>query len=69
MFKWLQSPSFRFWFSIVQLVLVSLLWSAAALGIVAQGEPPFVLHLSFFAIWQGAFIAAITTDVRRKQGD
>lgn len=60
----LRSPRLRFWFAIVQLIACTALWP---LTVVTVDEPFWVLNLSWFAIWQGAFILAVTTDVRVKQ--
>lgn len=67
----LRSPQVRFWFAIGQLIVCTILWPATVIpgSPLAVDEPFWVLNLSWFAIWQGAFILAVTTEVRVQQED
>lgn len=58
---------FAYYFAWFQLAAVSVLWPLAALT--NTSEPPIVLHISFFALWQGAviFITSSHIDKKRKE--
>lgn len=56
---------FALWFAWANLVAVSVLWPWAA--VVNEAEPPIVLHLSFYAIWQGSLIFIVTSHVDKKR--
>lgn len=53
-----------YYFAWLNLVVVTVLWPWAFIA--NTTEPPIVLHLSFYAIWQGSLVFIITAHVDRK---
>lgn len=58
---------FAFYFAWANLVASTILWPVAAAT--NTTEPPIVLHLSFYAIWQGSVIFLSTSHVDKKRAE
>ena len=60
---------FAYWFAWANLIVVSIIWPLAA--VTNDTEPPIVLHLSFYAIWQGSLVYITTAhnDKKREEDD
>lgn len=53
-----------YWFAWLNLVASSAGWAATQIG--NETEPPIVLALSWYAIWQGSLIFIITAHVDKR---
>lgn len=58
---------FAYYFAWLNLVVTSIAWPW--LQITNDTEPPIVLALSFYAIWQGSVIFIVTAHVDKKDAD
>lgn len=59
---------FAYWFAWFNLVASTAGWaiSAAVKAAVNTTEPPIVMHLSWYAIWQGSLIFIVSAHVNKK---
>lgn len=56
---------FAYWFAWMNLVASSIGWAATQLT--NTTEPPLVLALSWYAIWQGSLVFIVTSHVDKKR--
>jgi hypothetical protein len=58
---------FAYYFAWLNLIVTSIAWPILKFS--NKTEPPIVLALSFYAIWQGSVIFISTAHVDKKQAD